>query len=108
MTTVSTSTKYPANITRNQKYSIVSFIPVVFYEQFKFFFNLYFLLVALSQFIPALKIGMYQPYQEQKRCQADYSAQRYRLHRYLYRSSGFRPVCDHGQRSTGRLPAVPP
>ena len=29
----------------------------MFYEQFKFFFNLYFLLVALSQFVPALKIG---------------------------------------------------
>lgn len=42
---------------RNQKYSIITFLPLVFYEQFKFFFNLYFLLVALSQFIPALKIG---------------------------------------------------
>lgn len=30
----------------------------MFYEQFKFFFNLYFLLVALSQFVPALKIGL--------------------------------------------------
>ena len=30
-----------------------------FYEQFKFFFNLYFLLVALSQFVPALKIGLW-------------------------------------------------
>ena len=29
----------------------------MFYEQFKFFFNLYFLLVALSQLVPALKIG---------------------------------------------------
>ena len=29
----------------------------MFYEQFKFFFNFYFLVVALSQFIPALKIG---------------------------------------------------
>lgn len=29
----------------------------MFYEQFKFFFNLYFLLVALSQFVPALKTG---------------------------------------------------
>jgi len=29
----------------------------VLYEQFKFFFNLYFLLVALSQFVPALRIG---------------------------------------------------
>ncbi|KAJ1562500.1 putative aminophospholipid-translocase [Cladochytrium tenue] len=48
---------YPPNVVRNQKYNLVSFLPVVFYEQFKFFFNLYFLLVALSQFIPALKIG---------------------------------------------------
>ena len=44
---------------RNQKYSVVSFLPLVFWEQFKFFFNFYFLVVALSQFIPALKIGMY-------------------------------------------------
>ena len=50
--------KYPANVVRNQKYNVFTFFPIVFYEQFKFFFNLYFLLVALSQFIPALKIGM--------------------------------------------------
>ncbi|KAJ3142877.1 putative aminophospholipid-translocase [Geranomyces variabilis] len=48
---------FAANVIRNQKYNIVSFIPIVLYEQFKFFFNLYFLLVAMSQFIPALKIG---------------------------------------------------
>ncbi|KAI6095757.1 hypothetical protein F5141DRAFT_1157040 [Pisolithus sp. B1] len=42
---------------RNQKYNLFTFFPFVLYEQFKFFFNLYFLLVALSQFIPALKIG---------------------------------------------------
>jgi hypothetical protein len=42
---------------RNQKYNLFTFLPMVLYEQFKFFFNLYFLLVALSQFIPALKIG---------------------------------------------------
>lgn len=52
-----TSSKYPANVVRNQKYNFATFLPLVFYEQFKFFFNLYFLLVALSQFIPALKIG---------------------------------------------------
>ncbi|KAG5338797.1 hypothetical protein C0989_006224 [Termitomyces sp. Mn162] len=50
-------TRFPANIVRNQKYNAFTFLPIVFYEQFKFFFNLYFLLVALSQFIPALKIG---------------------------------------------------
>ena len=49
--------KFPANLVRNQKYNIVTFLPIVLYEQFKFFFNLYFLLVALSQFVPALRIG---------------------------------------------------
>ncbi|ODN83796.1 phospholipid-translocating ATPase [Cryptococcus wingfieldii CBS 7118] len=53
----SSKSSYPANVVRNQKYSIITFVPIVFYEQFKFFFNFYFLVVALSQFIPALKIG---------------------------------------------------
>ncbi|SPO36810.1 probable NEO1 - P-type ATPase, a proposed aminophospholipid translocase [Pseudozyma flocculosa] len=54
--------KFPPNVVRNQKYNILSFLPRVLYEQFKFFFNLYFLLVALSQFIPALKIGFIATY----------------------------------------------
>jgi len=49
--------KFTANTVRNQKYNVFTFLPIVFYEQFKFFFNLYFLLVALSQFIPALRTG---------------------------------------------------
>ena len=49
--------RFPPNTVRNQKYNAFTFLPIVFYEQFKFFFNLYFLLVALSQFVPALKIG---------------------------------------------------
>ncbi|KAF4588762.1 putative aminophospholipid-translocase [Pleurotus pulmonarius] len=49
--------RFPPNIVRNQKYNAFTFLPIVLYEQFKFFFNLYFLLVALSQFVPALKIG---------------------------------------------------
>ena len=48
---------FPANVVRNQKYNVFTFLPLVFYEQFKFFFNLYFLLVALSQFFPPLKTG---------------------------------------------------
>lgn len=28
------------------------------YEQFKYFFNLFYLLTALSQFIPVLKVGL--------------------------------------------------
>ncbi|KZT21321.1 protein transporter [Neolentinus lepideus HHB14362 ss-1] len=54
--------RYPSNIVQNQKYNAFTFLPIVFYEQFKFFFNLYFLLVALSQFIPALKIGFIATY----------------------------------------------
>ena len=51
--------RFAPNTVRNQKYNTFTFLPIVFYEQFKFFFNLYFLLVALSQFVPALKIGSY-------------------------------------------------
>lgn len=54
--------RYPPNVVRNQKYNLATFLPLVLYEQFKFFFNLYFLLVALSQFIPALKIGFLVTY----------------------------------------------
>eukprot|EP01060_Flectonema_neradi_P005335 TRINITY_DN13533_c0_g1_i2.p1 TRINITY_DN13533_c0_g1~~TRINITY_DN13533_c0_g1_i2.p1 ORF type:complete len:1216 (+),score=261.43 TRINITY_DN13533_c0_g1_i2:203-3850(+) len=48
---------YPPNIVRNQKYSVASFIPISLYEQFKYFFNMYFLVVAISQFFPPLQVG---------------------------------------------------
>lgn len=51
------TTRYPANVIRNQKYNPITFLPVILFEQFKYFFNLYFLLVALSQFIPQLQVG---------------------------------------------------
>ncbi|WAQ89635.1 hypothetical protein PtA15_11A325 [Puccinia triticina] len=54
--------RFPPNIVRNQKYNLISFIPLVLYEQFKFFFNLYFLAVAVSQFVPALRIGLLMTY----------------------------------------------
>ncbi|EFP84901.2 phospholipid-translocating ATPase [Puccinia graminis f. sp. tritici CRL 75-36-700-3] len=54
--------RFPPNIVRNQKYNLISFIPLVLYEQFKFFFNLYFLAVAMSQFVPALRIGLLMTY----------------------------------------------
>ncbi|SCV73005.1 BQ2448_6930 [Microbotryum intermedium] len=59
---VSGSPKYPPNLVKNQKYNIITFVPMVLYEQFKFFYNLYFLLVALSQFVPALRIGALSPF----------------------------------------------
>ena len=42
----------------NQKYNIISFLPVLLYNEFKFFFNMFFLLIGLSQFIPFLKVGL--------------------------------------------------
>jgi hypothetical protein len=47
---------FARNVTRNQKYHAATFLPQVVVEQFKTFSNLYFLLVALSQLIPALKV----------------------------------------------------
>ena len=39
------------NIVKNQKYSVISLIPHVLYQQFRYFFNLFFLVITLSQFI---------------------------------------------------------
>lgn len=54
--------KFPTNAISNAKYNPLTFIPLILYEQFKFFFNLYFLLVALSQAVPALRIGYLSSY----------------------------------------------
>jgi phospholipid-translocating ATPase len=48
---------FSPNVVKNTKYTIFSFLPVFFYNEFRFFFNLYFLIVALTQFIPALQVG---------------------------------------------------
>lgn len=53
---------YPPNVVRNQKYSVLNFVPLVLLEQFSYFFNLYFLVVALSQLIPVLRIGALAPH----------------------------------------------
>lgn len=56
------SNDYPSNDISNAKYNPFTFIPLILYEQFKFFFNLYFLLVALSQIVPQLRIGYLSSY----------------------------------------------
>ena len=53
---------YPVNIEEpniidNSKYSVVSFLSLVLYHQFRYFFNLFFLIIALSQFVNMLKVG---------------------------------------------------
>lgn len=85
--------RFPPNTVRNQKYNAFTFLPIVFYEQFKFFFNLYFLLVALSQFVPALKIGMCQLH-----CIIAFSNIRLRFHINVRCPSGICPAGDDGKR----------
>lgn len=54
--------RYPPNIVSNAKYTPWSFLPRTLYNEFSFFFNIYFLLVALSQIIPVLRIGYMSSY----------------------------------------------
>ncbi|KAI0874152.1 phospholipid-translocating P-type ATPase [Hypoxylon argillaceum] len=59
---LSQTTRYPPNLVSNAKYTAFTFLPVTLYNEFSFFFNLYFLLVALSQAIPQLRIGYLSTY----------------------------------------------
>lgn len=45
------------NVIDNSKYSAVSFLPLVLYHQFRYFFNMFFLVIALSQFVDMLRVG---------------------------------------------------
>ncbi|POS86174.1 hypothetical protein EPUL_002610 [Erysiphe pulchra] len=56
------SIRYPPNSVSNAKYTPFSFLPKTLYNEFSFFFNMYFLLVALSQAIPPLRIGYLSTY----------------------------------------------
>lgn len=55
-------TRFPTNVVSNAKYTAFTFLPVTLYNEFSFFLNMYFLLVALSQAIPALRIGYLMTY----------------------------------------------
>jgi phospholipid-translocating ATPase len=50
-------TRFPVNAISNSRYTPWNFLPRTLYNEFKFFINMYFLLVALSQIIPQLRIG---------------------------------------------------
>jgi phospholipid-translocating ATPase len=41
-------TSFLSNKLNNQKYNILSFVPTVLYNEFKFFFNMFFLIIAMS------------------------------------------------------------
>ena len=54
--------RFPPNAVSNAKYTPWSFLPRTLYNEFSFFINIYFLLVALSQTIPQLRIGYLSTY----------------------------------------------
>jgi phospholipid-translocating ATPase len=54
--------KYPSNVVSNTKYTAWSFLPLTLYNEFRFFLNIYFLLVALSQIFEFLRIGYMSTY----------------------------------------------
>ncbi|KZF21400.1 phospholipid-translocating P-type ATPase [Xylona heveae TC161] len=56
------TSRFPPNAVSNAKYTPWSFLPRTLYNEFSFFFNMYFLLVALSQIIPPLRIGYLSTY----------------------------------------------
>ena len=46
-----------SNQEENNKYNLITFIPIVLFNQFKQFGNFFYLIMSASQFIPELKIG---------------------------------------------------
>lgn len=56
------SARFPPNAVSHAKYTPWSFLPRTLFNEFKFFINMYFLLVAVSQIIPALRIGYLSTY----------------------------------------------
>ncbi|CAI6328875.1 unnamed protein product [Periconia digitata] len=56
------NSRFPANAVSNAKYTPWSFLPRTLYNEFSYFINMYFLLVALSQIIPALRLGYLSTY----------------------------------------------
>jgi phospholipid-translocating ATPase len=60
--TMADTAKYPPNIISNHRFTAFTFLPLTLYHEFSFFFNMYFLLVALSQIVPALRIGYLSTY----------------------------------------------
>ena len=51
--------EFTSNEISNTKYNILTFVPLVLVNQFKFFFNLFFLLIALTQFFSILRVGKF-------------------------------------------------
>ena len=45
------------NRINNQRYTFLSFLPIVLFDQLKYFFNAFFNLISISQLIQYLRVG---------------------------------------------------
>ncbi|AAZ10742.1 phospholipid-translocating ATPase, putative [Trypanosoma equiperdum] len=52
-----TAAGYPRNAVNNRRYSIITFLPLSLFHQFRPFFNSFYLFLTLTQFVDALKVG---------------------------------------------------
>lgn len=48
---------YPGNAVNNRRFTLLTFLPLALLHQFENLFNLFYLFLAFSQFIPVLKVG---------------------------------------------------
>jgi len=46
-----------SNEVKNRKYNVITFLPMFLYNQFRAFFNMFFLAITVSQFFPILRVG---------------------------------------------------
>ena len=60
--TLEPTDKYCSNFVSHRKYTILNLIPKFLYDQFKFFFNFFYLIITLTQFIPVYRIGFLVTY----------------------------------------------
>lgn len=49
--------KFPPNSIKNTKYNVLSIVPLVIYNQFKYFFNFFYLLITVAQLYPPFQVG---------------------------------------------------
>lgn len=56
------SGNFPPNRINNQKYNLLTFFPLVLFNQFKQFYNLFFLIICTCQMIPMLRVGLLATY----------------------------------------------
>lgn len=83
---------YVKNLVRNQKYNIFIFLPVVLFNQFRFFYNLFYLCISITQFYPPLSIG------KKFQCVSKAFIFNDRIRILLHWPTGFRFNFDSGKR----------